>query len=113
MIEITRFDPETAPGGHNDTILAGGIVPPSLHAPIGHAYGYLTSGNSMEGHDHPTEEFYMVMSGEGIVTVGEETAQVGPGDVIAIPPGAWHTMTCKEGGQPFLWAAFWWNAPEA
>jgi len=107
MIDIQHFAKDQAYGSHNGTILADKVVPNSLKAPFEHAFGYLEDGNTMEGHSHPTDEIYIVCRGKGIVTVGEEQAEVVEGDVVAIPPNTYHTMTAQEHGS-FLWATFWW-----
>lgn len=45
-------------------------------------------------HYHPrTEEIYYILAGRGRMRIGEETAAVGPGDAIAIPPGSTHQIT--------------------
>jgi len=107
MINKTRFDKNTAFGSHNDTILASDVLPDKMSAPFDHAWGYLENGNEMEGHAHPTSEAYFVFSGEGFVVVGEEKAEISGGDVIEIPPNAYHTMICKP-NTTLLWAALWW-----
>jgi mannose-6-phosphate isomerase-like protein (cupin superfamily) len=38
------------------------------------------------------EEIYHVTAGEGIMSIGEETAAVGKGDTVLIPPGAPHKV---------------------
>jgi mannose-6-phosphate isomerase-like protein (cupin superfamily) len=44
-------------------------------------------------HHHPrTEEIYYILEGRGSMQVGDETHPVGPGDAIAIPPGARHQI---------------------
>jgi mannose-6-phosphate isomerase-like protein (cupin superfamily) len=44
-------------------------------------------------HYHPlTEEIYYILEGTGRMTIGDETRAVGPGDAIAIPPRAVHTI---------------------
>jgi len=40
-----------------------------------------------------TEEIYYVLAGRGWMQVGPDGREVGPGDAIAIPPGAWHQIT--------------------
>ena len=110
-IHMKRFVKDKAYLDHDDTILADKVVPNVIKMPFDHAYGYLEGANEMELHAHPANEFYIVYSGEGFVTVGDEKCAVGPGDVIEIPPNVMHTMTGKEGGT-FLWAAFWWNPEE-
>jgi len=53
----------------------------------------LPVGGATMPHHHPrTEEIYYILEGTGRMTIGEETRDVGPGDAIAIPPGAVHTI---------------------
>jgi mannose-6-phosphate isomerase-like protein (cupin superfamily) len=48
-------------------------------------------------HYHPlTEEIYYILAGTGRMQIGKETRDVGPGDAIAIPPGATHQI-CNTG----------------
>jgi mannose-6-phosphate isomerase-like protein (cupin superfamily) len=53
----------------------------------------LLVGNSTTPHHHrQTEEIYYVLEGRGLMCLGDETREVGPGDAIAIPPGAVHEI---------------------
>ncbi len=57
----------------------------------------LPPGASTAPHHHPrTEEIYYILEGAGQMTIGGESRAVGPGDAIAIPPGAMHTITCTS-----------------
>ncbi len=53
---------------------------------------------TMPHHHVRTEEIYYILEGRGLMWVGRESRGVGPGDAIAIPPGAVHrivnTGTC-------------------
>jgi mannose-6-phosphate isomerase-like protein (cupin superfamily) len=42
---------------------------------------------------HETEEIYYILEGKAVMRVGSEERRVGPGDAIAIPPGADHQIT--------------------
>ncbi len=54
----------------------------------------LPPGASTTPHRHPkTEEIYYIVAGQGLMQVDEESSQVGPGDAVAIPPGARHQIT--------------------
>ena len=106
---ISRFDKKTAPFGHNGTILAGDVLPNGMSAPFDHAWGYLEGKSQMEGHAHPTDEIYMVVKGKGFCHLGEERFAVLAGDVVEIPPDAYHTMECED-GEELQWAAFWWES---
>lgn len=54
----------------------------------------LPAGVSTSPHYHATtEEIYYILVGRGLMRVGHETREVGPGDAIAIPPGAVHQIS--------------------
>lgn len=54
----------------------------------------LPAGDSTTPHYHrKTEEIYYLLAGEGLIRLGEQTRPVGPGDAVAIPPGALHQIT--------------------
>ncbi len=50
-------------------------------------------GRTTPHHHEKTEEIYYILAGQALMRVGQETATVGPGDAIAIPPGASHQIT--------------------
>jgi mannose-6-phosphate isomerase-like protein (cupin superfamily) len=53
----------------------------------------LAPGSATTPHHHAvTEEIYYILSGTADMTLGRDTRSVGPGDAIAIPPGARHTI---------------------
>jgi len=51
------------------------------------------------GHTHDDEEVYFVVSGEGIMVVGDEEYPIKAGDGLYVPPGVFHT-TKQTGNQP-------------
>ena len=57
------------------------------------AIANLESGKTIESHRDPMEEIYFVLSGEGEMSVDEETRHVGPGDATWIPAGSPHSLT--------------------
>ncbi|MDB4862123.1 cupin domain-containing protein [Pirellulaceae bacterium] len=61
----------------------------------------IAPGLETQPHYHPlTEEIYYILEGVGEMTIGKETQPVGPGDAIAIPPGAIHTI--RNSGEQIL-----------
>lgn len=53
----------------------------------------LPPGCAVTPHRHrQIEEIYYIVSGRGLMTVGEETREVGAGDAIYIPRGHLHTL---------------------
>jgi len=57
------------------------------------AIAQLAPEKTLEAHMDPMEEIYFIMSGEGEMTVDEETRHVVPGDAIWIPTGSVHALT--------------------
>lgn len=53
----------------------------------------LPAGAATAPHFHPaTEEIYYVLEGSGEMRIDGDAREVGPGDAIAIPPGATHQI---------------------
>jgi mannose-6-phosphate isomerase-like protein (cupin superfamily) len=51
------------------------------------------AGTSTQRHYHKrSEEIYFILEGSGEMELDGETREVGPGDAILIPAGAWHTI---------------------
>jgi mannose-6-phosphate isomerase-like protein (cupin superfamily) len=57
------------------------------------AIANLEKGKTIESHRDPMEEIYFVLSGEGEMSVDEETRHVRPGDATWIPAGSAHSLT--------------------
>ena len=53
----------------------------------------LPAGAATTRHYHPqAEEIYFILEGTALMEIDGETSDVGPGDAIAIPPGAAHKI---------------------
>ena len=93
---IVNVEPEVE---HNGTVPVWYLVKPrEMHD--------LTDGGSLElvnefevapgsavyPHEHPTHEFYFVMSGRGVMIVAGEERDVSPGDLVYIPPDTVHSL---------------------
>ncbi len=53
----------------------------------------LDPGQATDRHYHRrTEEIYFLLEGEGEMEVDGERRQVGPGEAVLIPAGAWHQI---------------------
>jgi mannose-6-phosphate isomerase-like protein (cupin superfamily) len=58
----------------------------------------LPAGGSTQRHFHKvSEEFYFVLEGSGQMEVDGEEREIGPGDAVLIPPGAWHSLRSLSG----------------
>jgi quercetin dioxygenase-like cupin family protein len=52
----------------------------------------LQKGAALEPHSHNSDEFYYMLEGEAIMTVGDEEQRVVKGDLIRTPPNTIHTI---------------------
>ncbi|MGJ8695925.1 MAG: cupin domain-containing protein [Verrucomicrobiaceae bacterium] len=58
----------------------------------------LPVGGETERHYHKvSEEFYYITEGAGVMEIEGEEREVGVGDAILIPVGAWHQIRAREG----------------
>jgi mannose-6-phosphate isomerase-like protein (cupin superfamily) len=54
-------------------------------------------GKPTERHYHKiSEEFYFILEGAGLMEIDGHIREVGVGDAILIPPGAWHQITATQ-----------------
>jgi mannose-6-phosphate isomerase-like protein (cupin superfamily) len=54
-------------------------------------------GQPTQCHFHKlSEELYFILEGNGKMEINGEERDVGPGDAILIPPGAWHQITASQ-----------------
>ena len=61
------------------------------------AEAMILAGGETERHFHKrSEEFYYVMEGCGVIEIDGESREVGMGDAILIPAGAWHQIRATE-----------------
>src|SRR5439155_1372048 len=83
---------------HNGTVPVWWLIHPREMKSLTEG-GYLELANEFEvpvggevyPHTHPTHEFYFVMNGRGVMTVGDDHRDVAPGDLVYIPPEAVHS----------------------
>ncbi|KAB2638882.1 MAG: cupin domain-containing protein [Verrucomicrobia bacterium] len=57
----------------------------------------LSTGASTQRHHHRlSEEFYYLLAGRGMMEIDGEEREVGAGDAVLIPAGAWHQIRALE-----------------
>jgi mannose-6-phosphate isomerase-like protein (cupin superfamily) len=61
------------------------------------AEAFVPAGTSTTRHHHKvSEEFYLILEGNGTMEISGTTQNVGPGDAVLIPPLAWHQITAMQ-----------------
>ncbi len=66
----------------------------------------VAGGGRVDPHSHPTHEFYYILSGRGIMQIGDEDRQVRQGDLVYIPPEATHSIWSAGPNAPLRGIAF-------
>jgi mannose-6-phosphate isomerase-like protein (cupin superfamily) len=94
MMEVRNRDSAEA-----FTTLDGSTIRVLLDARFGGAFkqslaeATLAPAAGTRRHYHArTEEIYVVLAGAGRMEVDGDVREVGPGDAVLIPPGAWHEI---------------------
>jgi len=78
--------------------LLGPASVPAQHQSLAEAT--LEAGGSTQRHFHRiAEEIYFIVEGVGRMELDGEVVDVGVGDAILIPPGAWHQITASDAGR--------------
>jgi len=95
--ELYRSTRDLAPAREHEGVSAWWLVGPGELSEIT-AGGHLeltnewevAGGGAVHTHWHPTYEFYYGLTGRGVMTLDGEDREVGPGDLVLIPPAVPH-----------------------
>ena len=74
------------------------------------AKAYMEPGSSLPLHSHRVEDAFIILSGKGKCTVGDETYEVGPDTAVLVPAGVKHNCT-NDGNEPMI-VIFTWPSVE-
>jgi mannose-6-phosphate isomerase-like protein (cupin superfamily) len=98
--------------GHNDTVLAQAIFGPQAAREFMDVLAYdpcwamLNPGMTLEAHHHPNPEFYVFVSGDGVMTLNGEAFDVHNGMAVNIPPDVVHQVANSASAiQPLIWVS--------
>ncbi|MFH1728461.1 MAG: cupin domain-containing protein [Pseudomonadota bacterium] len=56
------------------------------------AYAIMEEGLKTDEHKHDFIEWYIIIKGQGLMTINDETKEVKQGDNILIPKDSWHLI---------------------
>ena len=98
-MDVRRVEDVAPVVEHNGTVPVWWLVESrEMHALTDGGYLELVNEFEVAGgghvfpHSHPTHEFYYVLHGRGIMTVGDEDAEIAQGDLVHIPPDVVHSL---------------------
>jgi len=80
--------------------------------PFGTGWLVLEPGAESKPHNHHESETFFILRGRGRMTVGVESREVGPGDVIYLPPFGDHILR-NISGEDLHFLSIWWESPTA
>lgn len=88
-------EPFTTVDGSTIREILNVVHPPTARQSLAEAS--LPAGGTTQRHYHgEAEEIYFILEGTALMELDGETREVGPGDGILIPPGAWHQITARD-----------------
>lgn len=95
ILNLEDQDPFTTKDGSTIRSILDGTNAPVEKQSLAEAS--LPSGCATDRHYHKlSEEFYFLLEGKGTMEIDGASREVGPGDAILIPAGAWHQITASS-----------------
>jgi quercetin dioxygenase-like cupin family protein len=73
----------------------------------------IAGGGQVDPHSHPTHEFYYVLYGRGEMIIGDESKEIGQGDLVYIPPNEVHSLVASSQYAPIRCFCFAVACPDA
>lgn len=99
MIDVRRVQGDPVPE-HNGTVMTHFLFEKEelREATMGSYLEFVdiftvAAGTALEPHYHNTHEFYFILSGTATMQIEGEKLEVGPGDLVHIPPNKPHNIT--------------------
>jgi len=93
IVDLAECAGRRYPAGRWTRNLVGGQSPiTSEHFSLGWVV-LDPGGGQVPWHEHPQEEIYLIVEGEGQICVGSEVRAVRAGQCVSIPPSTFHQLT--------------------
>jgi mannose-6-phosphate isomerase-like protein (cupin superfamily) len=72
--------------------------------------GTLKGGGKTGGSTHTENEIYYVVKGEAVLHLDDETFEIGPGSLVFIPAGVFHSLDNRSATEDFVLLTLWQRA---
>lgn len=96
IADLSTLPGRAFPAGRQTQNLVGGRAPiQCTNFCLGHVV-LEPRGGQVPWHNHPQEEVYIILDGEGEMCVGAERQAVRAGQTVFIPPGVYHQLTNRS-----------------
>ena len=69
--------------------------------------GTLKGGGKTAGSVHTENEIYYVVKGEAVLHLDDKTVDIGPGSLVFIPAGTFHSLDNKSETEDFVLLTLW------
>ncbi|HEU4413066.1 MAG TPA: class I tRNA ligase family protein [Polyangiaceae bacterium] len=90
-------------------IKVGAIRPPEGGAPFHAAWAVVGPGETSRRHAHHEAERWLVVEGHGTLSSGARQSEVGPGDVVELPPFVDHSLHNPSPEHRLVFVSLWWQ----
>jgi len=107
VVIIRNINAEPSKAIHEGTVLQWELMKENEFSSTMNVFhaNILSPGVAMTPHQHESEEqFYYILGGVGVVTVGREEREVREGDTVYLPPRLPHALR-NPGTYPLRWLA--------
>jgi methionyl-tRNA synthetase len=79
--------------------------------PFGSGWLVVEPGRRTKPHNHHEHETFFILRGQGMMTAGGESREVGPGDVVYLPPFGDHILENTSPRDDLHFLSIWWEDP--
>lgn len=108
---VGKIDPSQLKRDYN--ILCQRLFPaPTVETtPFGVTYCVVEPNSETAPHSHHDSESFLILSGRGILILGNERKEVGEGDIVFIPPFSDHQLVNHSQAQSIRFLSIYWENP--
>lgn len=109
MLAIQKLDPAKFVPGFG--ILCQYLYPNKDIAatPFGSMWCLIEPGQASAAHNHHEGEIFIIVQGNGVITVNDESSAVEPGDVIYLPPLSTHVLQNTSSSDILRFLSVYWE----